>query len=133
MHTPMLEKINTMPLLVTLAIHCTAIGSDFCRMEVTVDDRHRNFYGGAHGGLLATLVDTVCFFAEPLLPAGRLLTTSQLSVSYLRPAAVGDHLIAESKILHLGRRTVHVDVVVHNQHGALVVHGTGSLLDVAPA
>jgi len=133
MHSPMLDKINGIPLLVTLGIGCSAIGSDYCRMEVTVDERHRNFYGGAHGGLLATLVDTVCFFAEPLLPSGRLLTTSQLNVTYLRPAAVGDHLVAESKILHLGRRTVHVDVTVRNQHGDLVVHGTGSLLDVSPA
>ncbi|PLX92614.1 MAG: PaaI family thioesterase [Desulfuromonas sp.] len=133
MQTPIMERVNAIPLLITLDIRCTEIGSDFCRMEVTVAEKHLNFYGGAHGGLLATLVDTVCFFAEPLLPAGRTLTTSQLTVNYLRPAALGDHLIAEAKILHLGRRTVHVDVTVRNQHDALVVHGTGSLLEVSPA
>jgi len=127
-----IDSINRIPLLVTLGIRLSAMGPDFCQMEVTVDERHLNFYGGAHGGLLATLVDTVCFFAEPLLPAGRQLTTSQLSVNYLRPVARADHLVARSKILHLGRRTVHVDVSIVNQHGALVVHGTATLLDVAP-
>lgn len=129
----MQEKINNMPLLETLGIRCTAITADYCRMEVTVDARHRNYYGCTHGGLLATLIDTACFFAEPLIPSGRVLATSQLSVNYLRPSAVDDHLVAESKILHLGRRTVHVEVCVHNQRGELIAHGTGALLDVSPA
>ena len=127
-----IDSINRIPLLVTLGIRITGMGADFCQMEVTVDDRHLNFYGGVHGGLLATLVDTACFFAEPLLPAGRQVTTSQLTLNYLRPAALGDHLVARSKILHLGRRTVHVDVHIVNQHEALVVHGSATLLDVAP-
>jgi len=127
-----LDTINAIALLRTLGIRCTASGDDFARMEVTVDARHLNFYGGAHGGLLATLVDTACFFAAPLIPAGRRLTTSQLNVSYLRPVAAGDHLIAQSKILHLGRRTVHLDVSIVNQLGKPVVHGTATLLDVAP-
>lgn len=128
-----LEQINAIPMLQTLGIRCTATGADFTRMEVTVSDAHRNFYGGAHGGLLATLVDTACFFADPLAPAGRRLTTSQLSISYLRPVAAGDHLIATSQILHLGRRTIHLDVSILNQHGKQVVHGTATLLDLEPA
>ncbi|HEX9873802.1 MAG TPA: PaaI family thioesterase [Deferrimonas sp.] len=128
-----IDSINAIPLLVTLGIRITAFGPDFAQMEATVDERHLNYFGSAHGGLLATLVDTACFFPEPLLPAGRQVTTSQLTVNYLRPVANGDRLVARSKILHLGRRTVHLDVSVWNQDGALVVHGTATLLDVTPA
>jgi acyl-coenzyme A thioesterase PaaI-like protein len=45
-------------------------------------------------GLLAALADTVCFFPRPLLPSGQAATTVNLNVSYVRPAAVGDRLLA---------------------------------------
>ena len=75
-------------------------------MAVTVDDRHLNYLGGAHGGLLAALVDTVSFFPRPLLPSGTRCTTTSLNVSYTRPAAPGDHLTARSELLHLGRKRI---------------------------
>ena len=70
------ERENAIPLLQTLGIRLVENGERHAVMEVTVADGHRNFFGGAHGGLIATLVDTACFFPLPLLPAGRLVTTS---------------------------------------------------------
>ncbi|HEY5974884.1 MAG TPA: PaaI family thioesterase, partial [Geobacteraceae bacterium] len=76
----------------------------------------------------ATLVDTTCFLPLPLLPAGRLVTTSSLNVNYIRPAAVGDRLIARADLLHLGRRTASLTVRVTNGEGHLVAHGSATLL-----
>lgn len=123
-----LETACAIPLLQTLGIRLVEIGDRHAVMEVTVDDRHRNYFGGAHGGLLATLVDTAAFFPRPLLPSGTPCTTTGLNVTYVRPASVGDRLIARSELLHIGRRTASVRVEVANQHGKLVVHGTASLM-----
>lgn len=122
------ESINKISLLQTLGIQLREIGDYSAVMQVTVDDRHRNYFGGAHGGLLATLVDTASFFPRPLLPSGLACTTTSLQVNYVRPAAVGDQLTARSELLHLGRRTASVRVEVTNQEGKLVVHGTVGLL-----
>jgi len=101
-----IESINAIPLLKTLGIVAEEIGDRYAVMRVTVDERHLNYYGGAHGGLIATLVDTVCFFPAPLLPAGLAVTTSSLNVNYLRAVQPGETLVARSEIVHLGRRTV---------------------------
>ncbi len=122
------ESINKISLLQTLGIQLQEIGERHAVMTVTVADLHRNYFGGAHGGLLATLVDTASFFPRPLLPSGVACTTTSLQVSYIRPAAVGDLLTARSELLHLGRRTANVRVEVTNQEGKLVVHGTVGLL-----
>jgi hypothetical protein len=82
-----LESGNAIPLLRTLGIELTEIGERHAVMEVVVEERHGNYFGGAHGGLIATLVDTVCFFPRPILPAGRLATTSGTSAAS-RPAAI---------------------------------------------
>jgi len=122
---------NAIPLLRTLDIVLTEIGERHAVMEVIVAEKHRNYFGGAHGGLIATLVDTVCFFPRPFLPSGRRVTTSNLNVSFIRPAAPGEHLIARSEVLHLGRRTASLAVRVVNGEGELVAHGTVTLIVLA--
>lgn len=122
------ESINNISLLQTLGIQLREIGDRHAVMTVTVADLHSNYFGGAHGGLLATLVDTASFFPRLLLPSGVACTTTSLQVNYVRPAAAGDLLTARSDLLHLGRRTASVRVEVTNQEGKLVAHGTVSLL-----
>lgn len=127
------ESGNAIPLLRTLGIRLVEIGDRDASMEVEVADSHRNYLGGAHGGLIATLIDTVCFFPRPLLPSGLMVTTTNLDIHYVRPASVGDHLIARAEILHLGKRTVSLSVQVKNGRGDLVAHGCASLLVIQDA
>ncbi|MCP3178069.1 MAG: PaaI family thioesterase [Desulfuromonadales bacterium] len=122
-----IESINAIPLLKTLGIVAEEIGERHAVMRVTVDERHLNYYGGAHGGLIATLVDTVCFFPAPLLPAGLAVTTSNLNVNYLRAVQPGETLVARSEIVHLGRRTVSLRVAVHSEQ-RLIAQGMATLI-----
>src|ERR1035437_4536498 len=89
---------NKISLLRTLDIKLTEIGERHAVMEVVVAEKHLNYFGGAHGGLIATLVDTACFFPRPLLPSGLLVTTANLNINFLRPAQVGDRLMARSEL-----------------------------------
>lgn len=114
--------------LQTLGITIKDIGDRHAEMSVTIDDRHLNYMGGAHGGLISALVDTVCFFPQPLLPSGRDVTTVDLNVHYIRPASRGDRLVARSELLHLGRRTASLTVQVLDQERRLVAHGSVTLL-----
>lgn len=123
-----LESGNAIPLLRTLGIRLTEIGDRHAVMEVDVAEKHSNYFGGVHGGLIATLVDTVCFFPRPFLPSGRLVTTSNLNVNYVRAAAPGDHLVARSELLHLGRRTASLSIRVTKGREELVAHGTATLI-----
>jgi acyl-CoA thioesterase len=122
------ELAHRIPLLDTLKVRLTEVGDRHAVMEVDVDDSHRNYHGGAHGGLIATMVDSVAFFPRPLIPSGNVYATTSLSVAYVRPAQVGDHLTARSELLHLGRRTASLSVRVTDGQGRLLAHGTVSLV-----
>ena len=123
-----LDAADHIPFIATLGITPVEIGERHAVMRVEVDERHRNYLGGAHGGLLATLVDTTAFFPRPLLPSGLAVTTASLNVSYVRAAQLGDVLTATAELLHLGRRTASVSVRVEDQEHRLVAHGTATLL-----
>ena len=122
-----LESAGAIPLLQTLGIHPVEFGDGFAVMMVAVDQRHLNYFGGCHGGLIAALVDTVCFFSRELLPAGRLVTTNNLNIHYVRAASLDDVLTARSTLLHLGKRTASLRVDVTNQRAELVAHGSATL------
>jgi len=123
-----LESGNAISMLRTLNIHLREIGATHAIMEVTVSELHGNYFGGAHGGLIATLVDTVSFFTRPLLPSGKSCTTTNLNVTYVRPAATGDVLTARSELIHMGRRMASLTVTVKNHNDKLVAHGTVTLM-----
>ncbi len=120
--------INEIPMLQTLGIRLRESAPDFAVMEVTVDERHANYFGGGHGGLIATLADTACFFPQPLLPAGRAVTTANLNLNYIKAAQLGDHLTARATIEHLGRRMVSLNVRIMTGDSTCIAHGTAVLI-----
>ena len=122
------EKVQNIPFLKTLGVSVMDITEKQAEMSVTIDDRHLNYMGTVHGGLISALVDTVCFFPKPLIPSGLKLTTVDLNVSYVKPALKGDTLVARSELLHLGRRTARLSVKVTDQNHGLVAYGTATLM-----
>lgn len=124
-------RAAAIPLLQTLGISLAESTERHAVMEVTVSPAHANYSGGTHGGLLATLADTACFFPRPLLPSGTRVTTVNLTLNYLRPVAIGEHLRATAELLRLGRRTANLTVVIENGEGKQVVQGSAVLLVLA--
>lgn len=74
----------------------------------------------AHGGAIATLIDSAaCFAACAML--GRGVPTSNIRVDYLRPAG-GELLVAKARVIRAGRMLALVDVEVESD-GKLVATG----------
>ena len=59
------------------------------------------------------------------VPAGRALATSDLTMSYLRPASTAsERLVARAHVVHAGRSLGLSQVIVEDGHGRLLGHGT---------
>jgi hypothetical protein len=59
------------------------------------------------------------------LPPGKILTTSDLTMSFLRPASVeSERLVARSRIIHVGRSLGLAETAVEDARGRLLAHGT---------
>lgn len=128
-----LNKAASIPMLQTLGIKLLESSERHAVTEVIVDQRHADYYGGTHGGLLAALADTACFFPQPLIPAGLQVTTVNLSLNYMRPVSLGEHLRARANLLHLGKGTANLSISILDDEGKQVVHGTALLMIVGEA
>jgi uncharacterized protein (TIGR00369 family) len=93
-------------------------------------EQHYNPIGSVHGGVVATLLDTVMGCAlHSLLPKGTGYTTLDISVRYLRPVTVQTgRVTAEGTVVHRGRRTATTEAKLVDDLGRVLATGTSSLL-----
>lgn len=85
-----------------------------------------NPIGTVHGGIAATLLDSVmgCAVHSALAP-GVGYTTLELGVNYIRAASGDDRLlVGEGKVIHVGRTTATAEGKVVDEKGRLIAHAT---------
>jgi uncharacterized protein (TIGR00369 family) len=96
---------------------------------------HYNPIGMVHGGVAATLLDTVMGCAvHTVLPEGVGYSTLDVSVRYLRPITVDTGVVlATGTVVHAGRRTATAEGrVVAEATGKTLATATSTLLLVRP-
>lgn len=102
------------------------------RMELTVEPRHLRSLEIVHGGVVATLLDSVMGMAAgSLAPPDSYVVTVQLNVHFLRPAREGESLVATAQVIHSGRQTAVARGEVHASAGALIASGSATFLHLA--
>ena len=96
-------------------------------------DHHYNPIGTVHGGLAATLIDTVTGCAvHSTLPAGTGYTTTDLQVRYVR-AITRDtgRIVCEGTVVHRGRTMATAEARI-TAGDRLLAHGTAGVLILPP-
>jgi uncharacterized protein (TIGR00369 family) len=108
------------------------LGMEMCEIEggqtgVCLDVREelKQNHGVVHGGAIASLIDTASAFAIlPLLTENEKVTTTDLTIHYLRPAVSG-RMVALAKIVRAGRRRFVLSVDVKNDRTLMATAITG--------
>ena len=89
-------------------------------IHLDIRDELKQNQGVVHGGAIASLIDTASAFAvlTQIDPAER-VTTTDLTIHYLRPAITGG-MVATARIIRGGRRLFVLSVDVHDSADALI-------------
>ncbi len=90
-------------------------------MRLVPAEYHYNPIGSMHGGILATLLDSVMGCAvHTTLPAGRGYTSLEIKVNYVRAVTeASGELSAEGVVVHGGRRSAVAEAKVVDGQGRL--------------
>lgn len=97
-------------------------------MELDPHESLENTIGLLHGATAAALLDTAMGCAiSTMLPAGQASVTLDLKLTYLRPLSVrSGTIMAEGKLIKLGRQTSYTEGFVRDGKGSLAVHATAT-------
>ena len=127
-----LAEVPSIGRLLGLRFDEVAEGSITASLDTRPD--FANPLGIVHGGIAATLLDTVMGCAvHTTLPAGVGYTTLELKINYVRAARTdGQTLTGTGGVIHSGRRVATAEGRVVDEKGKLMAHATTTCLIMGP-
>ena len=122
------EKI---PFVHLLGIELGELKHGQATMYLEMRDELRRNGGVAHGGAIASLIDTAAAFAIlTLLESDQTTTTIDLTIHYLRPLIKG-RATAHARVLRAGRRVMVISIEVLDETKALAATALTSFIKLA--
>lgn len=92
------------------------ISDELVRARVEVRDRVRQPFGIVHGGVYASLAETLASLGtDRAAPPGRVAVGVSTHTSFLRPVSEG-HVHASARVRHRGRTSALWDVDIRDDH-----------------
>ena len=101
-----------------MGIEVDEIREGFCRLHFTVKEEMLNGFGIVHGGIVFAAADSA--FAFACNSHGKISVALDVSISFLKPAAINEVITAEANEIHTGNKTSFYDVTVYNRQDAII-------------
>jgi uncharacterized protein (TIGR00369 family) len=119
-------EVAASEMVTALGFHLAEIAEGRVVMTARLDERFNNGIGIIHGGYAATLLDSAMGSAiNSMMPAGRIMTTLEMKVNYVRPLHWEQGTVrCEGTVLHVGRRVATAEGRIIDDDGVLYAHGT---------
>ena len=123
------DLVNISPYPSLLSMNLVDIGIGFAAVEIVTEDKHMQLLGVVHGGVLASLIDTVAFWAVyyGIENHDAWLTSVDLKLNYLSPAN-SKKLIAKGRQIKVGRKLCYAEAQVNTEDSRIIAHGTSTLM-----
>jgi acyl-CoA thioesterase len=125
----LIAKMEGEPVASFLKIEVLELSPGYARISMKMLPEYVNFNGVVFGSIIMAAADYAFSLAINSLSLPSLAT--QFNIHLLAPAAVGDELVAEGKVLHSGRRVGISEMTVTNQNGKLLAKATGTTIPAA--
>jgi acyl-CoA thioesterase len=103
----------------------------YCKLHYSITEDMINGFHTVHGGILFSAADSA--FAFACNSHGILTVALDVSITFTRPARIGDQLTVEARELHLGNKTGLYEVRTTNQKGELIALFKGTSYSTSKA
>jgi acyl-CoA thioesterase len=100
----------------------------YAKVAVTVEERFLNAHGIGHGALVFAVADAAFALA---VNAAVDAVGVQWSLNIMRAAKPGEDIAGESRIVHRGRQSMVVDLLVTGGDGRLLAKGQATAMPVS--
>lgn len=114
--------INESPFFRHMSMKVTEIGTGYSVVAVRVGKKHMNPFGGLHGGVYASVIDTAAYWSAYCdLPEDSGLVSIDLKVDFLASAIEGNVIIKGQSIK--SGKTIHLaEANMFHENGRLIGH-----------
>ena len=123
-----LKLINDSPYFSLLSINVCVIEYGYCKIEIILDEKHLNPFGGLHGGVYSSAIDTAAYWAAyGNIDEDAGLISIDLHVDNISTVQKGK-IIVEGKQIKAGRTICFSEGTIKDENGKILAHGISKLL-----
>ncbi|UWQ13388.1 PaaI family thioesterase [Aliiroseovarius sp. M344] len=106
------ESFASQNLMTLIGAEITGLQHGYCQITAPIPDTMRQQHGFGHAALTFALGDTAAGYAAlAVMAEGQEVLTSEIKINLLAPAK-GNKLVAEGRVLRIGRRLIPVEADV---------------------
>lgn len=121
----MTQHIQWPPMAYLTGMRFTEVGHGTATFTLPISDWLKTPQGIVTGGEVAILADGPLAYAIlSVLPPGNAFTTTEISISMVRPVPPSGHLVARGNVVHGGRQLALSEAFITDDAGRLIAHGT---------
>ena len=104
------------------------LGVGFSIVEIEINQKHLNPFGGLHGGVYASLIDTAAYWAVYCELDERVGYISvDLKVDFLAPTDRG-RLVVKGQRIKIGKTICLAEATALDQNGRCLAHGVSKMM-----
>ncbi|HUL28881.1 MAG TPA: PaaI family thioesterase [Thermodesulfobacteriota bacterium] len=123
-----MEAINRGPFFRHLSMPVKELGKGYSLVELDIGNEHLNPFGGLHGGVYASAIDTAAYWAVYCeLDEDVGLISLDLKVDYLAPASAGK-LIVKGRSIKIGKTICLAEATAFDGHDKWLAHGISKMM-----
>jgi len=122
----MIKRVCNAPISRMTGQKLTAIKKGYARVELKIQKKHLHGGGDVHGGIYGLIADTAGFFAMmSMLTERDTGATIEYKINLIAPAK-GEKLIAEGRVLTIGKSHCVCEMKVWSKNRELCATGLGT-------
>jgi len=123
-----IELINESSYFKLLSMVVKDIGTGYSKLEITINDKHLNPFGGIHGGVYSSLIDSAAYWSVYCdLPEDRGLISLDVNVNNLAAVTSGKLFVEGGRIKN-GKSICLAGAVITGENNRIIAHGTSKMM-----
>ena len=123
-----IHAINNCPFVEHMSMEMTEIGIGYSTIAAEIRKIHMNPFGGLHGGVYASLIDTAAYWSAYCdLQEENGLVSIDLKVDFLAPVIDGK-VIAKGRRIKAGKSIFLCEAGMFDADDKMLAHGTSKLM-----
>jgi len=123
-----IKAINQGPYFKHLSMPVKEMGMGYSIVELKVGNEHLNPFGGIHGGVYASAIDTAAYWAAYCeLEEGIGLISIDLKIDYLAPISDG-MITTTGRSIKIGKSMCLAEATATDGDGKWLAHGTSKMM-----
>ena len=123
-----IDTINRGPYFRHLSMPVKDLGKGYSLVELDIGNEHLNPFGGLHGGVYASAIDTAAYWAVYCeLDEDVGLISLDLKVDYLAPVNAG-RLIVKGRRIKIGKTICLAEATAFDQNDKWLAHGISKMM-----